>query len=98
MVVMLRHVRKIIIYIIKIREGDKNLKGTFLQSFTMRGAGGWRKCKRLRGFSISHAFVSVFQKNPGYPKHALELRDYVKYMFSFFIPLFIMVWNLRFKK
>ena len=37
--------------------------------------------------------------DPGPPKHALELRDYVKFMFSFFISLFIVFcWSLRSKK
>ena len=38
--------------------------------------------KELLGFFINHVFVRVFQYDFGPPKHALELRDYVKYMFS----------------
>ena len=30
-----------------------------------------------QSFFISDAFVGVFQNDPGPPKHALELRDYV---------------------
>ena len=30
---------------------------------------------------INHAFVGVFQNDPGPPKYDLELRDYVKCMF-----------------
>ena len=40
----------------------------------------------------------MIQNDPGPPKHALELRDYLKYMFSFVISLFTMVWNLKSKK
>ena len=68
-----------------------------LESFTTRGAGGvgGNVKKKTQGFFINNVFVGVFQYDPGPPKHALELRDYVKYMFSFFISLLIMVWNLR---
>ena len=38
--------------------------------------------KELLGFFINHVFVGVFQYDFGPPKHALELRDYLKYMFS----------------
>ena len=34
---------------------------------------------------VEKFFVGVFQYNLGPQKHALELRDYVKYMFSLFI-------------
>ena len=53
-----------------------------------QGVGG--NVKDFEAFFISHAFVGVFQNDPGPPKHALEFRDCVKYMFSFFISLFIM--------
>ena len=54
--------------------------------------------RTLAMFLLSDAFVGLFQNDLGSPKHALELRDYVKYMFSFFFSLFIMVWNSRYKK
>ena len=38
--------------------------------------------QELLGFFINHVFIGVFQYDSGPPKHALELRDYVKYMFS----------------
>ena len=38
--------------------------------------------KELLGFFINHVFVGVFQYDSGPPKHSLELRDSVKYMFS----------------
>ena len=41
-----------------------------------------RNMKELIGFFINNVFVGVFQYDFGPPKHALELRDYVKYMFS----------------
>ena len=49
------------------------------------GVGG--DVKELIGFFINHVFVGVFQYDFGPPKHALELRDYVKYMFFIFDPL-----------
>ena len=36
----------------------------------------------LLGFFINHVFVGLFHYDFGPPKHALELRDYVKFMFS----------------
>ena len=46
--------------------------------------------KRLWGFFINHVFVGVFQNDPGPPKYALELRDYVKNILLFFSSLFTM--------
>ena len=46
------------------------------------GRGAARDVKELQGFFINHVFVGVFQYDFGPPKHALELRDNVKYMFS----------------
>ena len=57
--------------------------------FYYEGGEGRRKCKILRNFFISHAFVGVFQNYPGPLKHASELRDYVKYMFSFLAIFFV---------
>ena len=44
------------------------------------GVGG--DVKELIGFFINHVFVGVIQYDFGPPKHALEFRDYVKYVFS----------------
>ena len=44
-----------------------------------------RDVKELLGFFIDHVFVGVFQYDFGPPKNVLELRDYVKYMFSPYI-------------
>ena len=38
---------------------------------------------------LNYVFVGVFQYDPGPP----ELKDYVKYMFSLFISLFIIDWS-----
>ena len=57
--------------------------------FYYEGGEGRRKCKILRNFFISHVFVGVFQNYPGPLKHASELRDYVKYMFSFLAIFFV---------
>ena len=46
-----------------------------------RGVGG--NVKRLRSYFYKLCFFRVFQNDPGPPKYALELRDYVKYMFFF---------------
>ena len=46
---------------------------------------GQQKCgksKECKGGGPNHVFIGVFQYDSGPPKHALELRDYVKYMFS----------------
>ena len=45
------------------------------------GVGG--DVKELLGFSINiFVVVGMFQYDFGPPKHALKLRDYVKYIFS----------------
>ena len=46
----------------------------FIKSFTSIGC----TKKMQQSVFIIHAFVGVFQNDPGPPKHALELRDYVK--------------------
>ena len=69
-------------------EGDEKKWPVFVV-FYYEGGKGRRKCKILRNFFISHAFVGVFQNYPGPLKHASELRDYVKYMFSFLAIFFV---------
>ena len=49
--------------------------------FGYEGEGVGGNVKRLRGYFYKLCFFGVFQNGPGPPKYALELRDYVKYMF-----------------
>ena len=62
--------------------GQKNRR--FFRSLSLQVGGNVKDHKAF--LLISPAFVGVFQNDPGPPKYALELRDYVK---------FNIVWNLR---
>ena len=66
-------------YEVSSRGQKKNVP--FSSLLLLRGGVGG-DVKELLGFFINHVFIGVFQYDSGPPKHALELRDYVKYMFS----------------
>ena len=65
-----------------VREGVQKKNVPFSSLLLLRGGGVGGDVKELLGFFINHVFIGVFQYDSGPPKHALELRDYVKYMFS----------------
>ena len=79
------------IYNIRFREGDQKRPFCSLLLREGGGEGGGGNVKDYKAFFISHAFVGVLQNDPGPLKPVLELRDYVKYTFSFFISFFTMV-------
>ena len=65
-----------------IREGVQKKNVPFSSLLLLRGGGVVGDVKELLGFFINHVFIGVFQYDSGPPKHALELRGYVKYMCS----------------